>query len=71
MHKYQPRIHIVQANDIFSMRWNSFNTYTFEETIFIGVTAYQNEQVRLNSKQLSVLLYWICLKQYRTINSSL
>ncbi|KAK2193503.1 hypothetical protein NP493_12g10002 [Ridgeia piscesae] len=45
MHKYQPRIHIVQANDIFTMRWNSFNTYAFEETSFIAVTAYQNEQI--------------------------
>jgi hypothetical protein len=45
MHKYQPRIHVVQANDIFTMRWNSFNTYAFEETHFIAVTAYQNEQV--------------------------
>ena len=47
MHKYQPRIHVVQANDIFSMRWNSFNTYAFDETSFIAVTAYQNEQVRI------------------------
>lgn len=46
MHKYQPRVHVVQANDIFTMRWNSFNTYAFEETVFIAVTAYQNEQVR-------------------------
>ena len=45
MHKYQPRIHVVQANDIFSMRWNAFNTYTFDETSFIAVTAYQNEQI--------------------------
>ncbi|WAR03842.1 TBX2B-like protein, partial [Mya arenaria] len=45
MHKYQPRVHIVQANDIFSMRWTSFNTYAFEETTFIAVTAYQNEQI--------------------------
>ncbi|CAG2194654.1 uncharacterized protein LOC143076805 isoform X1 [Mytilus galloprovincialis] len=45
MHKYQPRVHIVQANDIFTMRWNSFNTYAFEETTFIAVTAYQNEQI--------------------------
>ena len=49
MHKYQPRIHVVQANDIFTMRWNSFNTYAFEETAFIAVTAYQNEQVCFNS----------------------
>nr|KAG5690629.1 hypothetical protein BaRGS_018099 [Batillaria attramentaria] len=45
MHKYQPRVHVVQANDIFTMRWNTFNTYTFEETSFIAVTAYQNEQI--------------------------
>lgn len=48
MHKYQPRVHIVQANDIFTMRWNSFNTYAFDETTFIAVTAYQNEQVRIS-----------------------
>ncbi|KAK6190957.1 hypothetical protein SNE40_002714 [Patella caerulea] len=45
MHKYQPRVHVVQANDIFTMRWNTFNTFAFEETMFIGVTAYQNEQI--------------------------
>ncbi|GFO08960.1 T-box transcription factor tbx2 [Plakobranchus ocellatus] len=45
MHKYQPRLHVVQANDIFTMRWNTFNTYSFDETNFIAVTAYQNEQI--------------------------
>jgi len=45
MHKYQPRIHVVQANDIFTMRWNSFNTYAFDETVFIAVTAYQNQLI--------------------------
>ena len=45
MHKYQPRFHIVQANDVFSLRWNSFVTFAFPETIFIAVTAYQNEKV--------------------------
>ncbi|XP_070205063.1 T-box transcription factor TBX6-like isoform X2 [Littorina saxatilis] len=45
MHKYQPRVHVVQANDIFTMRWTTFNTYAFEETSFIAVTAYQNEQI--------------------------
>lgn len=55
MHKYQPRVHIVQANDIFTMRWNSFNTYAFDETTFIAVTAYQNEQVSLKLTKLKVL----------------
>ncbi|KAL8597199.1 T-box transcription factor tbx3 [Nucella lapillus] len=45
MHKYQPRVHVVQANDIFTMRWTTFNTATFPETSFIAVTAYQNEQI--------------------------
>ena len=54
MHKYQPRIHIVQANDIFTMRWNSFNTYVFDETSFIAVTAYQNEQVD-TSKSMQII----------------
>ncbi|XP_071946307.1 uncharacterized protein [Antedon mediterranea] len=45
MHKYQPRFHVVQANDVFSLRWNSFSTYAFPETTFIAVTAYQNEKI--------------------------
>jgi len=45
MHQYLPRMHVVQANDVFSMRWSSFNTYTFDKTSFIAVTAYQNEQI--------------------------
>ncbi|XP_071501911.1 uncharacterized protein [Diadema antillarum] len=45
MHKYQPRFHIVQANDVFSLRWNSFVTFAFPETVFIAVTAYQNEKI--------------------------
>jgi hypothetical protein len=51
MHKYQPRIHVGQANDIFTMRWNTFNTFAFEETSFIAVTAYQNEQVNILPKE--------------------
>ena len=61
MHKYQPRIHVVQANDIFTMRWNSFNTYAFDETSFIAVTAYQNEQVFFSN------FYKICSKVEKTI----
>eukprot|EP00058_Branchiostoma_floridae_P026522 XP_002612013.1 hypothetical protein BRAFLDRAFT_124787 [Branchiostoma floridae] len=45
MHKYQPRLHIVQANDVYSLRWNSFSTFAFPETSFIAVTAYQNEKI--------------------------
>ena len=45
MHKYQPRLHIVKANDLSNIQWNDINTFAFEETVFIAVTAYQNEQI--------------------------
>ncbi|XP_064425728.1 T-box transcription factor TBX6 [Latimeria chalumnae] len=45
MHKYQPRFHIVQANDIYSRRWAGCSSFTFPETIFIAVTAYQNQNI--------------------------
>ncbi|XP_039628040.1 T-box transcription factor 16 isoform X3 [Polypterus senegalus] len=45
MHRYQPRFHIVQADDLFSVRWSVFQTFTFPETIFTAVTAYQNSKI--------------------------
>ncbi|KAJ1125310.1 hypothetical protein NDU88_003742 [Pleurodeles waltl] len=45
MHKYQPRFHIVQANDVFSRRWGGCSSFTFPETTFVTVTAYQNEEI--------------------------
>ena len=45
MHKYQPRFHIVQADNLVRMSYNSFKTFVFPETQFIAVTAYQNEKV--------------------------
>ena len=45
MHKYQPRIHLVKTGDITRLPWSNFKTYTFKETEFIAVTAYQNEKV--------------------------
>ena len=51
MHKYQPRINIVKASDETQLREfqhgnsDSFSTHIFEETQFMGVTAYQNLQV--------------------------
>jgi len=49
MHKYQPRFHLVRANDILKLPYSAFRTYVFKETQFIAVTAYQNEKVRLSS----------------------
>jgi hypothetical protein len=40
MHKYIPRLHIVEEGKL-----NALNSYTFNETIFTAVTAYQNEKI--------------------------
>ncbi|XP_034025492.1 T-box transcription factor TBX3 [Thalassophryne amazonica] len=45
MHKYQPRFHIVRANDILKLPYSTFRTYIFSETEFIAVTAYQNDKI--------------------------
>ena len=52
MHKYQPRIHIVKyhidqpaALQHFEKKNDNFSTHIFDETQFISVTAYQNQQV--------------------------
>jgi hypothetical protein len=45
MHKYQPRFHLVRANDILQLPYSTFRTYVFKESEFIGVTAYQNEKI--------------------------
>ncbi|XP_054629550.1 T-box transcription factor 16 [Dunckerocampus dactyliophorus] len=45
MHRYHPRFHIVQADDLFSVRWGVFQTFTFPETSFTAVTAYQNTKI--------------------------
>ncbi len=47
MHKYQPRFHLVRANDIHKLPYSTFRSYVFKETEFIAVTAYQNEKVRV------------------------
>ena len=49
LHKYQPRLHIVEVNDGEpEVACNASNThiFTFQETQFIAVTAYQNAEVR-------------------------
>ncbi|KAK6483375.1 T-box mRNAion factor TBX3a [Huso huso] len=45
MHKYQPRFHVVRANDILKLPYSTFRTYVFPETDFIAVTAYQNDKI--------------------------
>lgn len=45
MHRYQPRIHVVEANDIKWLQFASFTTVSYPETVFMAVTAYQNDQI--------------------------
>nr|VZI43877.1 unnamed protein product [Spirometra erinaceieuropaei] len=45
MHKYQPRFHLVKAKDVMRLPYSTFRTFTFKETEFIAVTAYQNEMI--------------------------
>ncbi|XP_054710398.1 T-box protein 2-like [Uloborus diversus] len=45
MHKYQPRFHVVRADDITRLPFKKFRTFTFEEADFIAVTAYQNQKI--------------------------
>lgn len=54
MHKYQPRIHVVRADDTYKHPYSNFKTFTFPETSFIGVTAYQNEKVCVASALLMI-----------------
>lgn len=49
MHKYQPRVHIIRKRDhtasVINLKSEEMKTFTFPETNFIGVTAYQNQLV--------------------------
>lgn len=50
MHKYQPRIHLVKVSDvtkvpITSLEEEEHRTFVFPESIFIAVTAYQNQLI--------------------------
>ena len=49
LHKYQPRLHIVEVNDgepEAACNTSNPHVFTFQETQFIAVTAYQNAEVR-------------------------
>lgn len=61
MHKYQPRFHLVRANDILKLPYSTFRTYVFKETEFIAVTAYQNEKVCHTHKTLSLSSFFYLL----------
>ena len=45
MHKYVARVHVVEASELLSLQFGVFNTFVFPVTAFIGVTAYQNDNI--------------------------
>ncbi len=45
LHKYQPRLHIVEVSDDGVERDSKTQIFTFPENQFIAVTAYQNTDV--------------------------
>lgn len=69
MHKYQPRLHIVKAdeNNGFGSKNTAFCTHVFPETAFIAVTSYQNHKVRSVPRDRSA---WGCLLVCMTLKGS-
>ncbi|XP_055369643.1 T-box-containing protein TBX6L-like [Betta splendens] len=45
MHRYFPRFHVIQADSPYTVRWGPFQTFSFPETSFTAVTAYQNPKI--------------------------
>ncbi|AWP15076.1 putative T-box-containing protein TBX6L-like [Scophthalmus maximus] len=45
MHRYYPRFHVIQADRPYTVRWGPFQTFSFPETTFTSVTAYQNPKI--------------------------
>ncbi|XP_076467127.1 T-box transcription factor T-like [Babylonia areolata] len=45
LHKYEPRLHIIKVNQRNNQQNKDLLTFSFNETQFIAVTAYQNEEI--------------------------
>ncbi|CAL8322267.1 unnamed protein product [Lota lota] len=45
MHRYSPRFYVVQADSAFTVRWSPYQSFSFPETHFTTVTAYQNTKI--------------------------
>ena len=56
MHKYQPRLHVVEANHVGDMNQGKHHMFIFPGTQFMTVTAYQNDKVSDNRSK--PLLQW-------------
>ena len=61
MHKYQPRVRIVLKRDLKAFIGDAeqhHKTFVFPETVFIAVTAYQNQLVRTAACQQEFCCSW-------------
>ncbi|XP_068094307.1 T-box protein VegT-like [Hyperolius riggenbachi] len=45
MHRYKPRFHVIQSDDVYNARWGLLQVFSFTETEFTAVTAYQNDKI--------------------------
>ncbi|KAL8592811.1 hypothetical protein ACOMHN_045965 [Nucella lapillus] len=45
LHKYEPRLHIIKVNQRNTQQNKELISFNFDETQFIAVTAYQNEEI--------------------------
>ncbi|KAL8562096.1 T-box transcription factor TBX2b [Nucella lapillus] len=45
MHRYQPRVHIVAADDLLHLPFSPVRSFHFPQTQFFAVTAYQNDTI--------------------------
>lgn len=53
MHKYRPTLHIIRTSEPSQIPWAPQQSFTFPETEFVAVTAYQ---VRINSYTIPFVL---------------
>ena len=58
MHKYQPRIHVIEVGSHGPNEQKSLQTHAFPETQFIAVTAYQNTDVSISATAWADPRWW-------------
>uniref|UniRef100_A0A8C4TJF0 T-box transcription factor TBX6 n=1 Tax=Erpetoichthys calabaricus TaxID=27687 RepID=A0A8C4TJF0_ERPCA len=72
LHRYKARFHVVQASDLYSRRWGGHSSFSFPETTFVTVTAYQNEkvtQLKIQSNPFVVCPLCPCRTSTHLLNS--
>jgi len=60
MHKYIPRLHIIQTLNSSKTSFDNVNIFVFPETQFIAVTAYQNENVK-SGFCFAIIFFLFCI----------